>query len=120
MAVAAQHEPLLADRAHLSFKLQRIGGTHEGSGYNGVVVEVRRRGGIAVIPPEARPEVDGEQPVDDRIQAGVDEPEDEQDVGQRVGDLPLQVVGKEPVPQAQQVVRSPADDEGRHDHYTHF
>lgn len=72
------------------------------------------------MPPEPLSEVNGEQAVDDRVKAGVDEPKDEQDVGQRVGDFPLQVVREEPVPQAQQVVWSPADNEGRDNHNTHF
>lgn len=54
--------------------------------------------------------MNGEQAVDDWVQAGVDETEDEQDVGQWVRDLPLQILWEEPVPQAQQVVWSPADD----------
>lgn len=64
--------------------------------------------------------MNGEEAVDERVQAGVDEPEDEQDVGQGVGDLPFQVVREEPVPQAQQVVRSPADNERQNYHNTHF
>lgn len=60
-------------------------------------------------------EANGEQPVDDGVQAGVEQPEDEQDVGERVRDFPFQVVWEEPVPQTQQVVWSPADYKA--DHY---
>lgn len=60
-------------------------------------------------------EVYGEQPVDDGVQAGVKKPKDEQDVGEGVRDLSFQVIWEEPVPQTQQVVRSPADYEA--DHY---
>lgn len=57
----------------------------------------------------------GEKAIDDGIEAGVDKPKNEQDVGERVRDFALQVIREEPVPQTQQVVWSPADDEA--DHY---
>ncbi len=79
MVIAAQS---LSGRAHLSFQWQRVGGASERSGCYRVIIQVGRRGGLAVIPPEPFPEVNGEQAVDDRVQAGVDEPKDEQDVGQ--------------------------------------
>ena len=116
MVVITQHEPLLAHRAPVSLQRQRVGGAGERQDCG--VVLIGRCVGFAVKPPQPLSEVNGEQAVDERIQAGVEEPEDEQDVGQGVGDLPLQVVGEEPVPQAQQVVWSPADNERRDDHYT--
>lgn len=61
-----------------------------------------------------------EQSVDNRVQAGVEKTEDEEDVGEGVRDLSLQVVGEKPVPQAQQVVGSPAHYEAYHDDDTHF
>lgn len=65
-------------------------------------------------------EANGEEAIDDGVQAGVEKPEDEEDVSERVGHLPLQVVGEEPVPQAQQVVRSPAHDEADDDDQAHL
>lgn len=64
--------------------------------------------------------MNGEQAVDHGVQAGIEQPEDEQNVGQGVGHFSLQVIRKEPVPQAQQVVRRPADDERGDDHNAHF
>lgn len=64
--------------------------------------------------------MNGEEAVDDGVQAGIEEAKEEQNVGQRVRDLPLQVIGEEPVPQAQQVVRRPADNERGDDHDAHF
>lgn len=75
---------------------------------------------FVVAAPQPSAEAYGEQAVDDGVQAGVKEPEDEQDVGEGVGDFPLQVVWEEPVPQTQQVVRSPADDEADHDDDAHL
>lgn len=62
----------------------------------------------------------GEQAVNDGVNARVEKSKDEEDVGEGVRHLALQVVGEEPVPQTQQVVRSPADDEAEHDHDAHF
>ncbi|KAI3377739.1 hypothetical protein L3Q82_008881 [Scortum barcoo] len=61
---------------------QRVGSTNERSGHYRGIILVGCRGGFAVIPLEPLPEVNGEQAVDDRVQAGVDEPKDEQDVSQ--------------------------------------
>ena len=65
-------------------------------------------------------EVNGEQTVSDGVQTGVEEAKDKQHVGERVRDRLLHFFGEQPVPQAQQVVRSPADDEGRHDDNAHL
>ena len=65
-------------------------------------------------------EAHGEQAIDDWVQAGIEKPTDEEDVGEGVGDFPLQVVWEEPVPQTQQVVWSPADDEADHYDDAHF
>lgn len=62
----------------------------------------------------------GEEAIDDRVQAGVEKPKDEQDMREGVWDFPFQVIWKEPVPQTQQVVRSPADYEADHYDDAHF
>lgn len=85
-----------------------------------VVLQVGPRAGGPAPPPEARVHVNGEQAVGDGVQAGVEQAEDEEHVGERVGHGLLHPLGEEPVPQAQQVVGSPADDEGRHDHDAHL
>lgn len=76
--------------------------------------------GFAVAAPPALAEAYGEQAVDDGVQAGVEKPKDEQDVGEGMRDFSLQVVWEEPVPQTQQVVRSPADYEADHNDDAHF
>lgn len=85
-----------------------------------VVLQIGPRARRSAAPPEARVHVNGEQAVGDGVQAGVEEAEYEEHVGERVGDGLLHPLGEEPVPQAQQVVRSPADDERRHDHDAHL
>lgn len=65
-------------------------------------------------------EVNGEQTVSDGVQTGVEEAKDKQHVSERMRDRLLHFFGEQPVPQAQQVVRSPADDEGRHDDNAHL
>lgn len=60
------------------------------------------------------------QAVDDGVEARVKEAKDEQHVGQRVGHRLLHVLRVQPVPQTQQVVGGPADDEGRHDDDAHL
>lgn len=62
----------------------------------------------------------GEQAVDDGVEAGVDQPENEEDVREGVGDFALQVIGEEPVPQTQQVVRRPAHHEANDDDQAHL
>lgn len=81
---------------------------------------VGRQRGFAVAATQPLAEAYGEQAVDDGVQAGVEKSEDEEDVGEGVGDLPLQVVREEPVPQTQQIVRSPADYEAHHYEDAHF
>lgn len=71
-------------------------------------------------PPEALVQMNGKQAISDGIQTGVEEAKYEKQVCERVGDGLLHFLGEEPVPQAQQVVRSPADDERRHDHDAHL
>lgn len=61
-----------------------------------------------------------EEPVDERVQAGVEQAEQEEDVGERVGHGLLQTFRAEPVPQAQEVVGRPAHDEGADDHDAHL
>lgn len=61
---------------------QGIGTTGERSCYNRMVIHVQRGRSITEIPPDPLSEANGEQAVDDRVQAGVHEPEDEQNVGQ--------------------------------------
>lgn len=85
-----------------------------------VVLQIGPRVGRPAAPAQARVHVNGEQAVGDGVQAGVEEAEYEEHVGERVGDGLLHPLWEEPVPQAQQVVRSPADDEGRHDHDAHL
>lgn len=85
-----------------------------------VVLQIGPRARRPAAPPEARVHVNSEQAVGDGVQAGVEEAEYEEHVGERVGDGLLHPLGEEPVPQAQQVVRSPADDERRHDHDAHL
>lgn len=101
MVGAAQRGPLAADGARLPPQRHQGCGTSVRPGYDGVIVRLCRFSTAAEKPPEALAEVDGEQAVDDGVEAGVEEAKDEQNVGQRVGDLPFQVLGKEPVPQAQ-------------------
>lgn len=62
-------------------------------------------------PPPAVVEMNGEQPVGDGVQAGVEEAKDEKHVSERMRDRLLHFVREQPVPQSEQVVRSPADDE---------
>lgn len=74
----------------------------------------------STTPFKALVKVDGEQAVGDGVQARVEEAEDEEHVSERMRDRLLHFLGKQPVPQAEQVVWSPADDEGRHDHDAHL
>lgn len=69
---------------------------------------------------QASAEADGEEAIDDWVNARVEEPKDEEHVGEGVGHLPLQVVREEPVPETQQVVGRPADDEAEHDDHAHL
>jgi len=105
-------QPVQSYGSHPSF-----GGQNSGRAFH---LPVRHRRGFAVAAPQPLAEAYGEQAVDDGVQAGVEKPKDEQDVGEGVGDFPLQVVRKEPVPQTQQVVRSPADYEADHYDDAHF
>lgn len=57
--------------------------------------------------------------VDDRVAAGVEVAEDEEGVVDVLG-REAHHVRLEPVPQAQQVVGSPAHHEGQHDHHRHL
>lgn len=82
MIITTQHERLLTGWAHLSLQWEGVGGAGERSGYNRVIIQVGCCGSIAVIPSEPLSEVNSEQTVDDWVQAGVNKPEDEQDVGQ--------------------------------------
>lgn len=118
--VVAGRRPFAADGAHLPPQWHQGCGTGERPSYDGVIVQLCRFGASAEKPPEALAEVNGEEAVDDGVQAGIEEAKDEQNVGQRVGDLPFQVIREEPVPQAQQVVGSPADDKGGDDDDAHF
>lgn len=61
----------------MSFQWQRVGSARERSSYNRVIIQVGHRGGIAVIPPEPLSEVNGEEAIDDWVQAGIDKPKDE-------------------------------------------
>lgn len=78
----------------------------------------RVRGSAALF--KALAKMDGKQAVGDGIQTRVEEAKDEEHVSERMRDRLLHFLGKQPVPQAEQVVRSPADDEGRHDHDAHL
>lgn len=73
---------------------------------------------VAALQPPA--EAYGEQAVDDGVDACVKKTKDKKDVGERVRHFPLQIVWKEPVPQTQKVIWSPADDEAHHDDDAHF
>lgn len=73
-----------------------------------------------VTAPQASAEAYGEQAVNDGVKAGVEKSKDKQDVGEGVRHLSLQVIWEEPVPQTQQVVRSPADYEAEHYDDAHF
>ena len=65
-------------------------------------------------------EVNGEQTVSDGVQTCVEEAKDKQHVSERMRDRLLHFFGEQPIPQAQQVVWSPADDERRHDDNAHL
>lgn len=60
-----------------------------------------------------------EEAVDDRVAARVEVAEDEEEVVDVLWRV-LDHVGLEPVPDAQQVVRRPADDEGADDDHSHL
>lgn len=85
-----------------------------------VVFQIGLRVGSSTAPFEALVEMDGKQAVSDGVQTGVEEAKDEEHVSERMRHRLLHLLGKEPVPQAQQVVGSPADDEGRHDDDAHL
>lgn len=87
---------------------------------HGASSPVWHRGGFAVTAPQASAEAYGEQAVNDGVEAGVEKSKDEKDVGEGVRHLSLQVIWEEPVPQTQQVVRSPADYEAEHYDNAHF
>jgi len=72
--------------------------------------------GTAAAPPEG----DGEEPIGDGVQAGIEEAKDEEDVGEGWWDLLLHGSWTEPVPQPQQVVGGPAEDEGGDDDQAHL
>lgn len=68
---------------------------------------------------EVGPEGGRVEAVDERVAAGVQVPEDEEGVV-NVLRCDAQHVGLEPVPDPQQVVRRPADQEGQHDDHRHL
>lgn len=103
-----------------SLRGQSSGSTFQRLRYHLVSFTVWHHCGFAVAAPQPLAEAYGEQAVDDGVQAGVEKPKDEQDVGEGVRDLSLQVIWEEPVPQTQQVVRSPADYEADHYDDAHF
>lgn len=90
LLIAAPYWCLLAATAHLSF--WRGHGACERSGCERVIVQFRRPGGFAEILLQSLSELNGEQAVDDGVQAGVDEAEDEEHVAERMGHFALQVV----------------------------
>lgn len=112
---------VLFTSGHPSFRGQSSDSTFQRRCYHcGVSFLVRHHCGFLVAAPTTLAEANGEQAVDDGIQAGVEKSKDEQDVREGVRDFTLQVVWEEPVPQTQQVVRSPADYEADHYDDAHF
>ncbi len=83
----------------------------------------RSRRGVAPCPAaasgEVRPEGRRVEAVDDGVTAGVQVPKHEEGVVY-VLRCDTQHVGLEPVPDSQQVVRSPAHHEGQHDDHRHL
>lgn len=64
--------------------------------------------------------MNSEQTISDGVQDGVEEAKNKKNVSQWVGNGLLQVVREKPVPQAQEVVRCPAHNKGRHNDNAHF
>lgn len=120
MVICCGHEPFLAGATRFSLQRQRRVGIGKEASYNCVIIQFGGLAAAAKIPPESRTKVNGEEAIDDRVQAGIQEPKDEKDMGQRVGNFPLQVIREEPVPEAQHVVWRPADNEGQNNHNAHF
>lgn len=65
-------------------------------------------------------EMDSEQAVSYWVQTGIEEAKNKEHMSQRMRDRLIHIIWEEPVPQSQQVVRGPADDEGSHDNNAHF
>lgn len=85
-----------------------------------VVFQIGLCVGSSTAPFKALVKVDGKQAVSDGVQTSVEEAKDEEHVSERMRHRLLHFLGKQPVPQAEQVVGSPADDEGRHDDDAHL
>ena len=118
-AAGARGRPVSGEPAHVQSPGEEpaVGGRGGGGGGGG---GSGGGGGVQVMPLQAVVEVDGEQAVRDRVQAGVEQAENEQHVCQRVGHSLLHVLWEQPVPQAQQIVGGPAHDEGRDDDDAHL
>lgn len=71
-------------------------------------------------PPQTLVKVNRKQTVCDGVKTRVEEAKNKQHMSEGMRDSLLHSLGKQPVPQAQQVVRGPADDERRHNDNTHL
>lgn len=97
------------------------GGDAEGTGEGGGDLLLVPATAAATSAPHLPAEMHREEPVDERIQARVEEAEEEEDVAERRRHLlPRQHLRGEPVPEAQEVVGRPADDEGEDDDDGHL
>lgn len=90
LVIAARYCCLLAATAHLSFR--RGHGARERPGGDSVIVQLRCLGSFSEILLQSLSELNGEQAVDDGVQAGIDQAEDEQHVAERMGHFALQVL----------------------------
>ncbi|XP_055010818.1 WD repeat-containing protein 93 [Boleophthalmus pectinirostris] len=66
---------------------------------------------LVVKPSQSFSEVNGEEAIDDRVKTSIPQAKYKEDMSQRQRHFPLQVIRKKPIPQAQQVVWSPANNE---------
>lgn len=97
------------------------GGSSEGAGEHRSSLHLLFPPRAAAGLPTLRPEVHSEEAVDQGVKARVEEAKEEENVAEGWGHLlPGQHLGGEPVPQAEQVVRSPADDESQDDDGRHL
>lgn len=89
------------------------GGDAERAGQHGGGLGLLPTTGAAAGAPDLPAEVHCEEPIDEGVQTGIEEAKEEEDVAEGGRDLlPGQHVWGEPVPDAQEVVGSPAYDEG--------